>query len=1052
MPGVLLMEQHGADGSNEIKKARTPGVEVSAPVTLRGEESHHMKQVPQFDGPVEQLPNGVYANGATISTSSRPSPASNGDMSDLVAQPNGQLPPELEHWAGNYIPLGKLVERIAQQCYNDLQDVLSEMAEMDVPQAAAVNGVNGHLTTSVAGDTTQANVAKKMRLLDFAQTQRDRFIKTLVLSDWSRNMDDMSKLIDLKVWTDRQFGAHNEAAHWLGILKLNMGGAKLPNPNLESALELLSSGKTTRVPDLGYLPPAPLRPDKMLQTLQEMNALLSIRINLYEELPPHFRQFNIANGRATFIVHSEFEVDLAIADEDPESPFYFIDIRLAFSPAPQLTDGYLRTQLEGKVNEFLTASGLDGCYGFLHGFVLTHKLNTLRKQAMDMRRSEWSESIYIEPIHRLLIVQYWTSQPGPKSWIELGIASGKSTSQYGASPSHQTSFISTRWFRRGVEVKDEQLSFDFRELAMEKILAQVIARHTSYFLQSTLDSLAHAGRTSKALQTELLSSETVPSEYELNVGLDETDSCITLSVEAFTGNIVICPATPATNRAERFMNNNPKADVAAIISDLVCADVQTRLGNHAQRLGWSPAPKFYAQKDRLQRLVNADIIRLNIFSPQGWTSQWAIAAVINLDGISWWVARMDDTPHGSEIGFAQQLAVSNSGLASDYARFMRRIEKLAVEYLSFCSIKQELIHRRVPYKLGDSWRFAAHDTVQMAIRLSRLMGSSDTSWASDLLALKHQGFDAQRNVVQHVIKGMLVDSKHSDLAGLMTQGLDRDAAFHKAGVFTLLFQTLLGAPLIDQVRHRLFAIDRLRRFVRTAKLKGFACDVVSLARFSVRYAETPVTLSFEVHFDANSRSMTLDLAPEGVNPHKRMRAYLEAMLIGDEDGFALVAHVLVTTLPLLQALTRIEERNTDALGVRIHARSLKRYCLEYHTPLPFCSLDVRLRVRHGQTMWHIEEQQLTSESAGRPDALSTALRQLFCSKAECWFGIRQGIVAEVEGVEDALLKLDETIRGVSVTRAASADVEPDPRDSVQLLSTDGAAHSAASGPEIVVLD
>ena len=70
-----------------------------------------------------------------------------------------------------------------------------------------------------------------------------------------------------------------------------------------------------------------------MKILRNINAHLSIRLGLHETLPPHFRDYKIASGRASFAVTDEFEIDLAIGDEDMKSQLYVIDVRPMFEPS-----------------------------------------------------------------------------------------------------------------------------------------------------------------------------------------------------------------------------------------------------------------------------------------------------------------------------------------------------------------------------------------------------------------------------------------------------------------------------------------------------------------------------------------------------------------------------------------------------------------------------------------------------------------------------------------------------------------------------------------------
>ena len=68
------------------------------------------------------------------------------------------------------------------------------------------------------------------------------------------------------------------------------------------------------------------------------------------------RHWTVASGRVTFTVPEEFELDLSLANEDPSSQLYFIDLRLLFSPTSDLPETYFRGYLESEINKVLATT------------------------------------------------------------------------------------------------------------------------------------------------------------------------------------------------------------------------------------------------------------------------------------------------------------------------------------------------------------------------------------------------------------------------------------------------------------------------------------------------------------------------------------------------------------------------------------------------------------------------------------------------------------------------------------------------------------------------
>ena len=57
-------------------------------------------------------------------------------------------------------------------------------------------------------------------------------------------------MIDLWNWYRTQVGYHDEAAEWVGRLRISTSRAKQPNPDIQTALEVLSKGKASWISDV----------------------------------------------------------------------------------------------------------------------------------------------------------------------------------------------------------------------------------------------------------------------------------------------------------------------------------------------------------------------------------------------------------------------------------------------------------------------------------------------------------------------------------------------------------------------------------------------------------------------------------------------------------------------------------------------------------------------------------------------------------------------------------------------------------------------------------
>lgn len=368
-----------------------------------------------------------------------------------------------------------------------------------------------------------------------------------------------------------------------------------------------------------------------------------MRLNLqeYDTLPPQFKDYSIKSGRATFKVPGEFEIDLTIADEDPEKQFWFIDFRFSFTPTIGQLPAHLRFYIESRVNAILLTDGLPGCYRFLHEMVLTHKISEFRRQAADLGRSKWVESLKVEALNRAVSIQYWLDRygaKGPKSWIILGVHSGRR--QDGRFDAKATSRLFVRWFRDGKEVQDADIKFDSVKLSAEDLLKTVVAKHVIHILGSI-----HAKLQPKSLfandemALELTTSEDEPSQSELKVQVTSKQT-ISISIEPISGKFIVGPASLLTMRAEFGLNTksmNPAVDGSTHIELVRCETAADEITIHGLSVGWVRIRRPDIKPDDLKLVLPKDALHAAWFRRSGWRKEWFVAVSFSMSGDRWWL-------------------------------------------------------------------------------------------------------------------------------------------------------------------------------------------------------------------------------------------------------------------------------------------------------------------------------------------------------------------------------------------------------------------------------
>jgi mediator of RNA polymerase II transcription subunit 14 len=551
------------------------------------------------------------------------------------------LPDEIQHITAQTMPLGLLLSRLAQISHNHLQELIAELATRPVTQNQTANGAPDYRSTTTE-DTSPESLEKKRLLLEFIQHLHTRWVKALVITEWSRKADMVGRVIDLKNHLERELEHFFQQFDVLANIRKQLPNARLPSPDLKTALQVLSTGEVSWMPEVGYIEPPPPSPEEQLQWMENLNTLLSVRLTLdeYDKIPPHFRKYTIDSGRVTFKVDGEFEVDLTIADEDAEKQFWFIDFRFLFSPAPDALSDRLRLFLEDKANEALADDGLAGCYRFLHGFTLTHQITEFTRQALELGRSRWVDSLKVERLNRAMSVQYWQSRPqtGLRSWIILGTHSGKKAQDDPAA----TSRLFIRWFRDNKEVKDVEFSLDSRYISAERLLKAVIARHVEHILTSIHAKLLTFPRFSRreaSLRLAISSDE--PAASKLVMGLSR-DNELTVKIDPITGSFALSPSTRVITQGERELNRNGKDPVAEghiILEKTRCFHTMEELTRRGKSMGWLVHNQGVKPDELRPFIAIREHFQTLWLRRAGWRADWSVLVIMSLGGDKWWLVQ-----------------------------------------------------------------------------------------------------------------------------------------------------------------------------------------------------------------------------------------------------------------------------------------------------------------------------------------------------------------------------------------------------------------------------
>ena len=963
--------------------------------------------------PKRQAVNGIHGDMQLNGTSLADEAAStNGLSRNARAQEHGAPnpsalesddapPPDIFHVTQGFQPLSVLIQRVAQETFNELDDLITSNADLPPSQ------VNGH----GPGQPSQMVVNKKTKIWDFAQRNRAKLIKLLVLSDWGRRAEDVSRVIDINNWIMTQKSCFKDAASWMGELKRIMNQWKEAPPDVKTALETLSTGKAAWINDLGYLPLPVLSPAELLKGLRTINTLLTIRLNLKESVPPEMGDFRIVSGRATFTVANEFELDVSLADEDPSSQLYFVDFRFAFSPCSStLPNPRLRDHIEGRVNDVLRREGLIGCYEFLHGLVLTYKLSILRDQAHQLAWNQWGGNLRVDLAHRSVIVQYWLRRPGKKSWIEIGIRKRGQPKASDPVSEAMTPDLSVRWHRHGREVIDHGIHPDGANLSLEAILTEITARHTNFIFKEAKRKLKEEPVYARnILSVKHRAHPWEPTECALTVQIDGAIA-VKLTQEPVSGAFVLSPPSPLNDGAARRLNESadPVATTPSRLAELRAYTILEAAESSARTLGWTHDKTLKANQETRKRLFHSTQLWCQFYRPPGWTQSWALGLTTNLAGDRWWLVetrKLPDSPSPEDFAseryqpLFQAIEITRRGSATSAfdSSFVTLTDLQKMGAVVLCNFLdcRELTERGIEYTQQSPSKpmarfhvpdlYLHHDPSLAFEPSAESTTGSHKAWCHEIIKSSFVGFTRSGKLTRKLVCGRLRDPIPNVHA--ITEQAEQALVFHpRNGNFVFRFAHVVGESGIPELLKRFLRIRNLLGFIQTARKHEFVCSRISLTNFTFTYHQPALLGDGDTGVGASQA--TLEFPPDGEksirfetgNPHLLISDFLKATLNDSHcDGFDRVAANLKATLPLVRCLSSLETLHqslTDGPMFRTFPRSSTSYGVRYEDQEHILQYEVRMKERNDRNVWYVIPTLMKSGKraldAGRSEDAKTA--------------------------------------------------------------------------------
>ncbi|KAI0413866.1 mediator complex subunit MED14 [Xylaria grammica] len=1066
MPGVIMMES----GASHFQST-----------------NHHRNNGTLTNG-ARDSPNGLVSHAENQSAAGT-NAVLNGNASDsqspapFTSRMN-DLPDEIQHITQGFVPLSVLLSRLAQQTHNQIGDEIMALAKMPVPSST----MNGNtLSADTSDDNSPDNLNKKVRLLNFVQERHGEWVKALVIANWSRKAEPVSKLIDLMHHINKTRATYQGSLDYMINIKRDLTYARIPNPDLRTALQVLSTGQSPWMPELNYIQPRQITPEEKMRWIENLNTLLSIRLNLedHENIPEQFQDFEINSGRVTFKVPGEFEVDLTIADEDPEKQFWFIDFRFAFQPAPSELSDRLRDFLEWKVNEALQRDGLIGCYKFLHEFILTHKITEYVRQAMDLSKGRWADMLEVERLRRAMAIHYWSGrQPldGPQSYIIIGVSSGNIP---GLVPSRSiSSRLTLRWFRDGIEVKDAQFPLDNETISTEILLNQVIGKHIEHILRKFHDAMKSQGRFLRREASLGISiGESTPGESALTMQLSH-EQYLNIKIAPITGTFLAIPQSRGSFDLQSQLNKDvrrPITEQVALLERFRCFFVEDELNRRGKSRGWSVCNPHPAKHEETRQFLGTrGSYQLIWLLRRGLPDNWYIMVGQSLSGDQWCLAEVVKSSGNAKITTHARLPLSPS--TPRYSdKFFAELTFFSSAVMSQIGILGAMHKERIKYGIQDRINPMLPPNMKVPsihVRLSEILGrhhphvnKNISSWAFDFVEINVKNIEtrlpqlpgltvdpgsgskdegsAPSALEQHrynIVVDARVKVADPSRFGLLKGNVERDVAFNeRLGVFAFIIEVEVGSSILDMLTHRLQALGRLAGSIDTIRQsrRDIQCEEITLNNVKFSYTDQARPASIKTQQNVQRWAASLDLQTDNMklildlgNPQIRATEQFNK-LINSNEGFKGVPWFLSITLPIHRALNLVEKAwepliMTGQCRVNVSVISLDCYTVQYILGSVKdvgrrLTLYIKVQNHNVKPECHIYREEIGPNKQPE-DEFQKVLQKLWMSDKRVWRYLGASVAADVTSAAEQLIKAtDEAVRPLAAVRSPSVSKQSQPK-------------------------
>lgn len=844
--------------------------------------------------------------------------------------------PPIPHITANFIPFKDVITSLVSYANAEFRNILETLP------------------------ATASDISKKRRLLDYVVNMKIQFTKLYVLAKWVKVSKDISTTIDVVAWLHGQRLCFDNVIESLRFIEKTLGGAKLRNPDLETALEVFTAGRPSLL-SRGYITVPKLSPSTILQTLYDLNILLSIRLALTEKLPPEFSHYDIANGKVTFYVENSYQIQFGIADDSVDARFFLIDFQFDFPGSHALVPS-TKLKLENLANNLLLTKGLTPTLRLALLISQNYKLAMIYRELVELGKGLYYGLIVpkFQPDKSLVTVKYWVSSKSRnKNVIEIGLRKSQT--------------IGIRWQREGKIITDHNIEFGQENISAEWLLQQITTLHVqhnvSIIYALLYKSLGRANlekskpsvrppssvaatptpsdgnqfntpNTSSPTTSVTPGSNQISEESNQNdivtlvspekIKLFLTHSKFTIfSIDKLTGRTILTNSTKIISSFEAGLNDvsDKSQQVTEILLKLRYVSIQEEIMTKARSAGWIAKAGMSFTAEVIKTKFAADTKQVFCLRQSSWPSMWFLLVTIGANSIPrWWLTKLIMKEGNWNILFKEELPIKKEIPDHFEYKLFKDLSTFTVSHIKTEALCKELDENKISYKVLQTSTRGLMGASSPVI-LINMKSLTTESWAEESLFLRLIDENSDKTIA--IMQGRAKQSL--DVSSMSNENTKMDVDL-KTGIFTLKMtlpetcsasNTSLSLPtaefrksdFVDSLVKMFTQIERIVGYVNLLKsLSTLQLKETSMSKISFEYGPSMLaTINLQPEasmnddiIDSQSLSKNATFTLDENSPHLLVQPFLQSML--NNSGLLSVVWVLQTALPMYVALKEISDR------------------------------------------------------------------------------------------------------------------------------------------------